>query len=928
MPLLRSTLLFSALLWPSVGLSATARPSVAFFYGHSIPIAQLSHFDWVVVEPEEVKDTELSALQSKKVEVFAYISVGEAHRSRRWAKDLNPAWIIGFNSAWNSDIVDPAQAGWHQIVLKQMENFWRAGYRSFFLDTLDSYESVYKTDRDLDIRSQGMATLIRAMHERLPGVRLLLNRGFRFLSQVSSLAVGVVAESLFETWRPSEKRYLTAQPEDTEWLLEQLKTVSSRDHLPIIVIDYVQPGDLVKARATAQRIASLGFIPWVATSSLDSMGVGLLEVVSRRILVLYNGEEQPTPCSSAAHQMVVPLMEYLGFAVDYLDLRGELPDQNLIDSYLGLVTWFSSDTVPQAKKYRAWLLKQIAGGLRVAIFGRLGFEPDSAFLKQLGLRPAPGTPRPPFSVAASSELMGFEAKVSPPSEVSFPWNAGPSLRSHLTVQDSLKQELSAVVTGSWGGIAVEPFLLETMGEHKRWILNLPEFLRLSLKLPIIPAPDVTTENGSRILTIHIDGDGMGNRATMPGTPLAGRAILEKILQRFRLPTTVSVIEGEVSKEGVYPALAPELQEIAREIFALPHVEIASHTLSHPFEWDHLPQGKLVEEVNRSLPAGEKATLSIPGYRFDLDREISGSVDFINTRLAPAGKRVKVFLWSGTANPLPNALAKTVQAGLLNVNGGNTTITEETASLTAIAPMGCPMEGNYQVYTPVQNENVYTNLWTGPFYGYKQVIETFRLTDLPYRKKPISLYYHFYSGSKVASLKALETVYLWALSQNPFPMWLSEYAVKARDFNSVTFARRLDGALEVDGLDNIRTLRLDPTLGWPDLEKSEGVIGVRDIAQGRYVSVIGGRIRLALTDHPPAAPYLESANGSVLQWDRQGQKISFRIRGHVPIQAQFAATSGLCQVKAGSSMIKGVSKDGHQSFNFAAADTGPATLTCR
>jgi hypothetical protein len=278
--------------------------------------------------------------------------------------------------------------------------------------------------------------------------------------------------------------------------------------------------------------------------------------------------------------------------------------------------------------------------------------------------------------------------------------------------------------------------------------------------------------------------------------------------------------------------------------------------------------------------------------------------------------------------LPDALAKTVQAGLLNVNGGNTTITEEAASLTEIAPIGCPMEGNYQVYTPVQNDNIYTNLWTGPFYGYKQVIETFRLTDLPYRKKPISLYYHFFSGSKVASLKALESVYLWALSQTPFPIWLSEYAVKARDFNSVTFVRRLDGAWEVDGLDNIRTVRLDPVLGWPDLEKSEGVIGVRDIAQGRYVSVVGGRIRLALTDHPPTAPYLESANGSVLQWDRQGQKIGFRIRGHLPIQAQFAGTSRLCQVKAGGLTIKGVSKDGHQSFHFAAADTGPATLTCR
>ena len=64
----------------------------------------------------------------------------------------------------------------------------------------------------------------------------------------------------------------------------------------------------------------------------------------------------------------------------------------------------------------------------------------------------------------------------------------------------------------------------------------------------------------------------------------------------------------------------------------------------------------------------------------------------------------------------------------------------------------------QVYAPVINENVYTNLWTGPYYGFRRVLETFALTESPRRLKPIDVYYHFYSGAKVAGQQAWAEVY--------------------------------------------------------------------------------------------------------------------------------------------------------------------------
>ncbi len=61
-------------------------------------------------------------------------------------------------------------------------------------------------------------------------------------------------------------------------------------------------------------------------------------------------------------------------------------------------------------------------------------------------------------------------------------------------------------------------MLEEGSEHRRWILDPFAFLRKALRLVPLPSPDATTENGRRIATVHIDGDGFVSRAEVPGSP--------------------------------------------------------------------------------------------------------------------------------------------------------------------------------------------------------------------------------------------------------------------------------------------------------------------------------------------------------------------------------------------------------------------------
>ncbi len=906
-------------------------PSVAFFYGQSTPLDLLVQFDQVVVQPEHVDDP--AALKKGGTEVFAYLSVGEAEPFRSGYNDLDKRWFLGTNHGWGSDIVDLTQPGWREYLLeKRIATLWAKGYRGFFLDTLDSYLAVIKNPAAQAAQTHALAELIRTMHQRFPGIRLLFNRGFEILPEVADLAVGVVAESLFHGWSPVDKRYVPVSEQDRAWLTNRLQEARDHYHLPVTVVDYLPPQQRDLARQTARQIADLGFTPWIANPGLDYMGVGAIEVVPRRVLLLYDGQEQGL-AYSAVHRFLALPLEHLGYAVDYRDVRNTLPEHVLTGRYAGIATWLRDDELPESKRYRHWLLKQIDEGMKIAIFGHPGFSLDKTFLARLGLAPVLTLPRAPLKITHADDLMGFETQPTLQNQTLSLWYAvEPDVRPHLSITAANSVRIDPVITAPWGGMALNPYVLDTgFADRRHWIINPFMFLQQALQLPTIPAPDLTTENGQRLLMAHIDGDGFPSRAEIPGTPFAAQIVLDEILKVYLFPTTISIIEGETGPAGLYPALSPQLETIAREIFRLPLVEIASHSYSHPFQW-HKPQNNTMKDSEYHF--------NIPGYVFDLSREIKGSVEYINTRLAPPGKTVRVFLWSGDALPDKDALAMTQQLGLANLNGGNTVMTTEHSSLTQAYPAARPVDGLLQVYAPITNENIYTNLWHSSFYGYRNVLDTFHLTDTPRRLKPISIYYHFYSGSKPAAIKALHEVYQWARDQETLPIWISEYSTRVEDFERLTLARRLDGHWQIRGLGALRTLRLAPEMGWPDLAHSRGVAGVRDLPQGRYVSLSGkSSALLSLTPQPPTTPYLQQANATVLYWqpeepssDQPSQtSIQLRLQGHVPIHVAIAATriaaGAACRIIWHGGGLDGHLRDAAWHFSFPVTDTGEARLVC-
>jgi len=867
--------------------AALAQPAIALHYGSAAPLEELRVFDIVVVEPGHGQDP--ARLRAQGTELYAYVSVAEVQPSRPYYARIPAAWKLARNGAWNSDVIDQTPAAWPEFFATEVvAPLWQRGYRGFFLDTLDSYRLADRFDEAA--QQDGLVRVIETLHARFPGIQLIQNRGFEIVPRVKDKIRMVAAESLFRGWNAKARRYEEVRPADRDWLLGQLRTVRERDGLPVLAIDYVPPHDRALTRQTAADIAALGFTPYVADGLLETTGIGRVEPVPRRILVVYNGAETPSINYSLAHRFLQMPLNYLGYVADFADIRDGAPPAVGADRYAGVVTWFTGYVQEdRAAPLARWLQARLDERMPLLVLGDFGFQLTPALSERLGI--APARPRGPQRIVRHGPLLGFEAEPEPLDGPRFTASGAPGHEPLIELQDEHGQALTGGALADWGGFLANPFVTsEVPGtEYSHWVADPFTLLTRALRLPPLPVPDATTENGRRLLFAHVDGDGFASRAELSGSPLAADVMRREIIEKYRIPHAVSVIEAETAPHGLYPDLSPQLEDIARKLFALPHVEVASHTYSHPFLWDTSVRHGVFGDKTEAAES-----LSIPGYTMDLRREIVGSSDYINQRLAPPSKQVKILLWSGDTAPSAEALEITERAGLLNMNGGDTSISHNVPTLTEVGPLGIAKGGYLQVYAPITNENIYTNLWKGPFYGYQRVLQTFAMTESPRRLKPVDIYYHTYSASKRAGLAALHKAYGWAQAQPLHPVFPSEYIRKVRDWHGMAIAR--DGAgWRIRGDGELRTLRLPAALGTPDAAASQGVAGWHEAPEGRYIHLTGGSAWLRTG--AGAAPALYEANARLTAWTPRPGGVDFSLSGHAPLEFSLLQAER-CTVRSG------------------------------
>ncbi len=874
---------------------ASAFPSIAFFYGKHVPVPDICLYDSFVIDPSSDFNPQNNC--GPQTEPFAYVSMGEVAKDAPYAKDIKPNWIIGKNVAWNNNyVIDQTNPEWQSYFINQLITpLWEKGYRGFFFDTLDSYILAVHDPALQQKQLDSMVNLIHQIKVKYPQAKIILNRGFKLLPTVRSDVYADVIESLYHAWNQQNLKYEDTALATQKELLTEINLIKQMN-LPIIIIDYLPPDQQQKAAILARDIAQQGMIPWITNNNLDTLYINKMNGANnqlREILIVVNTVNKFPTQYTPSFSFLGVILEYLGYIPRYYNLTDKklLPTGDM-RQYAGIILWLD-DVNAKNIPVILWAKLQITNHIPVVFMNTFGVPVESKELNLLGLTVSSinNLTKSLQIVKMDPQYVGFEMKPPTTPYDFFPLRAANS-EVLLQFKNEYQQTEDTVAITPWGGYAVIPGVLFYLpNNYPFWVLNPINFIQRALRLESFPIPVATTENGRRLMTVHIDGDGFSYPANWIGGTFAGHELLEKVLKEYHIPTSVSVITGEIAPDGIHPDKSKIFMQTARDIFALPWVEIASHTFSHPFYWQ-----KNTFKNFADLFGNEPFYIKIPGYTFNLQSEITGSVDFINKNLAPADKKCHLFFWSGMADPSAAALKMTYDDNLLNINGQNdTAIDNQYPSITGIRPMAFPIEGYYQVYAPIDMDYYYMNGFAA-LYGYETVIETLKRTDEPRRFKPIDLYYHVYSAGFPASLQALYKVYDWALAQPVMNVFISDYIKKVLDFYQIKISKN-NSSWYIYTNGEIRELRLDKKMGYPDLINSQNVIGFSENKDNLYIHLGPDRFTiLNFQKTLPATHWLTDANARVINYSRDKNETIITFQGYMPLRFTLANV-GTCKVNA-------------------------------
>lgn len=857
---------------------------------------ELSAFDWSIVEPTAAID--LKSLHKAGRTCLAYVSTVEARPDSEAAREAEKRGlpVIGRNDEWQSHLFDIEDPKWLSLMLEVVvPNAMKQGFDGVFLDTLDSAQRL---SGDAKAKHAALVALVKGIHERYPAKKIVLNRGFDLVNDVAQMIHGVLVESVFRSFDSKTKAFIAMKASDTEWLTQHIRDVQSHS-LPVFVIDYVNPTEPALAMETAKKIEALGCSAFITTPDLKGINVGPMRPIARRILVVHGTDTAaaraqaapPIDTMTATHFQAV--LEWMGYEFDFHDIGFKPLPAELPFTYAGVIVDELDCQKPITKQaVLAWLQKVKARKVPILFAGEVPFADDdirSEFAQIFGLggnlTTVHGVIRPEVA-QRDAVVMAGEMEVAAQRlgfmDLSAPVEAEVYLSLKGMDREGRTVRFDPCFMAPWGGVWLEPYVVFRASQANRaFYSDVFAFLARWLhNSPLFPVPDTTTRDGRRLFYSHIDGDGFASLSRFPNHPPCAEVIRDRILKKYPLPVTVSVVEADV--RGWLKTLkmedAPMYVELARSMFALPQVQAGSHSFSHPFIWDSTDPNPGHYDTTKTTLASD-----IDYPMVDPKREIADSIDYINQNLLPPGKRVELMLWSGNCRPGIEALRLCRELGVENMNGGDTIMNKLSPSVAGIGPRLAKWGDEIQIFAANQNEFMYANGFEGPTYGgFARVIDTFTMTERPRRLKPVNVYYHFYSATYLSSLRALEQIHDWCLGQQLHPVTALQYARLVRDAHRTQICEVAPLHWRITNAGDLRTYRLPAKVGTPDLSLCQGISGWNREGEVMYVHTTGSPVVdlvLAPADKAvPAWPHLVSASADVTVERQTHDAFDFRVAG--------------------------------------------------
>ena len=621
----------------------------------------------------------------------------------------------------------------------------------------------------------------------------------------------------------------------------------------------------------------------------------------RKVLRLYNSEDQLSIIDNELDRGLEMVMDHLGMRLEYYDLSKGLPSDETMKRYRAVIVWLYDYDFKDAIAYWNWQKRQLDNGIRAILLQqpRPGLIRDTheetqmelinRSLKkmnfEIGLNYANFPPDLEI-VDIKPEMVSFERKIE--SELPYFYeskNLSKENDVYLKIKQKSKNLYSDVVVASpLGGIVMGDYVyyMDPYTFVKQWRLNPFKYFSKTLGIDNKPRFDVTTLNGRRIFYSHIDGDGVNNRTTYRknmGQITCGDIIYEEVLKKYStLPITVSFVTAEVDPKHYG---SKHSFELAKKIYLLDNIEPASHTFTHPLVWNTettRPQDmeKYKEIADMKFTNGAMLVYNPKNYEYSAESEIKGSIDYINEHLVPEGKRCELLLWSGNCLPGTREMEVIKKYGYKNLNGGDGRYDEMYPSYFYLAPFTRKVGRHTQFHSSHANDNLYIKngdaLTNGSF---QNMITTFEMSEKPRRVTAMNIYYHFFSGANKAAVQSLIALYDYVLSQPIFPIYASQYVDVVDGFLKGRIYELGPNRWKITNNGACQTLRFDGTDLYPDMKRSKGVLGYKIVNDSMYVSLSDDKVKvLQLSSKRPRLTYLSESSGPVNNLKKSKKSLSY------------------------------------------------------
>jgi hypothetical protein len=295
--------------------------------------------------------------------------------------------------------------------------------------------------------------------------------------------------------------------------------------------------------------------------------------VKRKILALYKRSDEEDFSESALCSFAEPVLNHLGFFLDYHAVEDELPGEAAMQQYHGILTWFGSSEMPHPDAYVTWLEHQLGHGRKVVILGNFGAWADQethipyrrahTFFQRMGAK----LYQTYFSNAPAQEIVYYD-----PALMDYEYeldlsdtevmeqkilSTDPRNTVILRLHDKKLGDIEPIIITTTGALALGDYILHGTDPAKDlrpkiqrmlagqtniplseanylyyWRINPYQFFKQAFQIDGVPAPDVTTLNGHRIFYSHIDGDGFKGYSLIDQSNYSAFWVMKEIFQRI------------------------------------------------------------------------------------------------------------------------------------------------------------------------------------------------------------------------------------------------------------------------------------------------------------------------------------------------------------------------------------------------------------